>query len=52
MKYVWKILYIIFGLLLIFNTHRNVQVGDVCQTIYGCFAIWLWYYVRFESKNS
>jgi len=50
MQYVWKILYIIVGLLLVFNTYRNVQLGDVCQTICGCFALWLW--VHFRDKNS
>ncbi len=50
MKYVWKILYIMIGLLITFNTYRNVLAGDVCQTIYGCFALWLWVYYR--DKNS
>lgn len=51
MKYIWKILYVVFGLLLIFGTHRYARAGDACQTIYGCCAILIWYLFRFESKN-
>ena len=25
-------------------TYEYVRDGDVCRTIFGCFAIWLWFW--------
>lgn len=48
MKYVKSILYIVISLILVWGTYSHVQAGDICRTIYGCFALWLW----FQLKNN
>lgn len=46
MKTLLKILYVLLGLALITATNRFVQAGDVCKTIFGCFALYIWFKYR------
>ena len=46
MKRLFSILYIVLGILLLLYIVNKVHVNDVCGTIYGCFAFWLWIYNR------
>lgn len=43
MKTFLKILYILLGVLLLAYTNHHVQAGDICETIYGCFALYIWF---------
>lgn len=47
MKHIDNIIFIIVGILLIFSTHRYANQQDICHTITGCFALYLW----FKFKN-
>ena len=49
MKYVLKILYIIFALFIIAYINHHVRADNICETIFGCFALWIWFY--FRDKN-
>ena len=44
MKYVLRILYIVVALFILFYTHYHVKADNVCETIYGCFVLWIWFY--------
>ena len=46
MKYICNILYLLIGFILIWTTHTYVQDGDVCRTIFGCFAMWVWFWCK------
>lgn len=46
MKVLFKILYILLGLLILLYTDCYVNAGDICKTIYGCFALYIWFKYR------
>ena len=46
MKYVLSILDIIAALILVFVTASYMASEDVCGTIFGCTAIWCWFYAK------
>lgn len=47
MKHIGKIIFMIIGLVLVFSIHDYADQQDVCHTITGCFALYLW----FQFKN-
>lgn len=47
MRHIDKVLFVIVGLLLVCMIQHNVEQQDVCRTIQGCFALYLW----FKYKN-
>ena len=45
----FNILYIILGLCLVSYIYHHVRADNICETIYGCFALWL--YIDYRDKN-
>lgn len=50
MKTFFKILYIIFALFIIAYINYHVKADNVCETIFGCFALWIWMYHRDKGE--
>lgn len=44
MKTLFKIFYIALALFMIFYTNYHVKAEHICETIYGCFGLWVWFH--------
>lgn len=50
MKHIINLLGLALAFGSIFYTAYWVNAGDVCRTIFGCFALWIWF--NFDRKEN
>lgn len=44
MKHFFKILYVVMAFFMLSYVYYHVKADNICETIFGCFGLWLWYY--------
>lgn len=50
MKHVINIIGLVIFFSELFYTAHYVQAGDICRTIFGCFAMWTWCHFNKKEK--
>ena len=50
MKHIINLLDLIFASYTIFYTIHHVNSGDICQTIFGCTILLMWFWIFRKEK--
>lgn len=50
MKHIINLLGLALAFGVVFYTAYWVNAGDLCRTIFGCFALWTWF--NFDKKEN